>query len=452
MKGIKLIISVIIAISAVFFFVAQNKKGDAKDDAQKKYESNRRLENQTLVLEDFEELIPGSWSITYDVLENRNPFLPYDARLRPLPYMTLRSGGPDKLTLIYRVIADKYRKTFLERKEDDGSAQKKGESDREFQKRDEAGTREKELKFEKELTDAYSSDNMFKESYQELYAYNNKTLQWFGGKQITALQGTPNFKSNYLSTLVLGVRVYFASKGYDEVYIYPNREKGITIKGITKSISVWALGRNYPHELYVDIEDYQGLTHRFPMTWNNELLKADTDEAEKVRLREIKADKDVAMAQVEKEIKEAKDNGRDTRQLEAEQARIKKYFDDLPKLDNRLGFGGWKRMTAYIPRFGYNYRLYYPLNKDKPLKDKDGNVTKILRLPRWEEKRRSYPRAADQKVTLGSEIRPIRIVRLVIRQNPKALLGAYYLYLDHLTAVSDINKLTYDGGDIKDHW
>jgi hypothetical protein len=55
---------------------------------------------------------------------------------------------------------------------------------------------------------------------------------------------------------VLGTRVDFLHRGYSSFSIYPVRP--IPIEGITKTISVWTVGRNFNHELYVLIQDYFG--------------------------------------------------------------------------------------------------------------------------------------------------------------------------------------------------
>ena len=55
---------------------------------------------------------------------------------------------------------------------------------------------------------------------------------------------------------VLGTRVEFLHRGYSSVMIYPVRP--IPIEGITKTVSVWVVGRNYNHELKLLIEDFFG--------------------------------------------------------------------------------------------------------------------------------------------------------------------------------------------------
>lgn len=55
---------------------------------------------------------------------------------------------------------------------------------------------------------------------------------------------------------VLGVRVDFLHRGNTSFYLYPRRP--IPIEGITKTISVWAVGRNYNHTLKILIQDFFG--------------------------------------------------------------------------------------------------------------------------------------------------------------------------------------------------
>ena len=55
---------------------------------------------------------------------------------------------------------------------------------------------------------------------------------------------------------VLGVRVDFLRRGHTSIYIEPIRP--IPIEGITKTVSVWVVGRNVDHELVLLIEDFFG--------------------------------------------------------------------------------------------------------------------------------------------------------------------------------------------------
>ena len=55
---------------------------------------------------------------------------------------------------------------------------------------------------------------------------------------------------------VLGVRVDFARRGKNSFTIYPMRPLGI--EGISKTISVWVVGRNFNHTLKILLSDYFG--------------------------------------------------------------------------------------------------------------------------------------------------------------------------------------------------
>ncbi|AEF80610.1 flagellar filament outer layer protein FlaA [Leadbettera azotonutricia] len=55
---------------------------------------------------------------------------------------------------------------------------------------------------------------------------------------------------------VLGSRVDFIHRGYTSFTLYPIRP--IPIEGITKTVSVWVVGRNYNHELKLLLEDFFG--------------------------------------------------------------------------------------------------------------------------------------------------------------------------------------------------
>ncbi len=57
-------------------------------------------------------------------------------------------------------------------------------------------------------------------------------------------------------TNVLGVKVEFFRRGVNSFYIRSARP--IPIEGVTKTISVWAAGRNMDHSLYVLVQDYNG--------------------------------------------------------------------------------------------------------------------------------------------------------------------------------------------------
>ena len=60
-------------------------------------------------------------------------------------------------------------------------------------------------------------------------------------------------------THVLGVKVEFFRRGINSFYI--TAERPIPIEGITKTVSVWACGRNMGHNLWLLVQDYNG--HNF---------------------------------------------------------------------------------------------------------------------------------------------------------------------------------------------
>ncbi|MEJ5189803.1 MAG: flagellar filament outer layer protein FlaA [Breznakiellaceae bacterium] len=62
---------------------------------------------------------------------------------------------------------------------------------------------------------------------------------------------------------VLGVRVDFLRRAYSHFYLRPLRP--IPIEGITKTISVWVVGRNYNHVLKVVLQDFFGREYELYM-------------------------------------------------------------------------------------------------------------------------------------------------------------------------------------------
>ncbi len=55
---------------------------------------------------------------------------------------------------------------------------------------------------------------------------------------------------------VLGVKASFFRRGNSEIFIQPLRP--LQVPGITKTISVWVVGRNFNHTLYAVVGDYFG--------------------------------------------------------------------------------------------------------------------------------------------------------------------------------------------------
>jgi len=62
---------------------------------------------------------------------------------------------------------------------------------------------------------------------------------------------------------VFGVRTDFYMRGSNEIYI--NAKRPIPIEGITKTLSVWVVGRNYNHQLKIVLQDFFGNRFELPM-------------------------------------------------------------------------------------------------------------------------------------------------------------------------------------------
>lgn len=62
---------------------------------------------------------------------------------------------------------------------------------------------------------------------------------------------------------VLGVKTFFKEKGFDRVEIKPPHE--YLIKGLGRQFSVWVLGRNYRHTLFIKLRDYKGNLHKLKL-------------------------------------------------------------------------------------------------------------------------------------------------------------------------------------------
>lgn len=59
---------------------------------------------------------------------------------------------------------------------------------------------------------------------------------------------------------VLGIKGYFKDRGFDRIEVKPPHE--YIIKGLGRQLSVWVLGRNFRHTLYVKLRDYKGNLHK----------------------------------------------------------------------------------------------------------------------------------------------------------------------------------------------
>jgi hypothetical protein len=60
-----------------------------------------------------------------------------------------------------------------------------------------------------------------------------------------------------------GARVDFYRRGYNEIFVMA--KKPIPIEGISKTVSVWVVGRNYNHSLKLIVEDFFGRRFELPM-------------------------------------------------------------------------------------------------------------------------------------------------------------------------------------------
>ncbi len=59
---------------------------------------------------------------------------------------------------------------------------------------------------------------------------------------------------------VLGVKTYFNVGGGDRVELTPPHE--LKIKGMARQFSIWMLGRNFNHSLFLKVRDYRGKIHK----------------------------------------------------------------------------------------------------------------------------------------------------------------------------------------------
>jgi len=66
-----------------------------------------------------------------------------------------------------------------------------------------------------------------------------------------------------LDRFVLGMKVQFYRRGLNSFAIFPSRP--IPIEGITKTISIWVVGRNTQHRLSMLVEDFFGNTAQITM-------------------------------------------------------------------------------------------------------------------------------------------------------------------------------------------
>jgi hypothetical protein len=84
---------------------------------------------------------------------------------------------------------------------------------------------------------------------------NNQTNQPQPQQSSRQIYGTPPNHGKYC----IGVKTYFAEKGFDRVEIIPPHPW--IIKGKLREVRVWVLGRRFAHTLYAKLMDYKGNIH-----------------------------------------------------------------------------------------------------------------------------------------------------------------------------------------------
>ena len=72
------------------------------------------------------------------------------------------------------------------------------------------------------------------------------------GKVVIPEEDGLNIQDKY----VLGTRIDFIHRGHTDFTLYPIRP--LPVEGICKTVSVWVVGRNYNHELYLQLNDFFG--------------------------------------------------------------------------------------------------------------------------------------------------------------------------------------------------
>jgi len=107
----------------------------------------------------------------------------------------------------------------------------------------------KEVSVDKFETDGFWHSHM---STDEGYTMSRLFAGAPAAKQAIPDEEGMDIPDNY----VLGTRVDFLRRGYNSFFLRPMRP--IPIEGITKTISVWVIGRNFNHDLVLLIQDYFG--------------------------------------------------------------------------------------------------------------------------------------------------------------------------------------------------
>ncbi|MDR0495166.1 MAG: flagellar filament outer layer protein FlaA [Treponema sp.] len=89
-------------------------------------------------------------------------------------------------------------------------------------------------------------------SADEGYAQSRLFVGGPDGKEAIPDEEGMNIQDQY----VLGVRVDYLRRGHHSIHIRPIRP--IPIEGITKTVSVWIIGRNFNHDISLLIQDFFG--------------------------------------------------------------------------------------------------------------------------------------------------------------------------------------------------
>jgi hypothetical protein len=67
----------------------------------------------------------------------------------------------------------------------------------------------------------------------------------------------------YVAKYVFGLKTEFYARGYNDIFV--SAQRPIPIEGISKIVSVWVIGRNYNHMLWLELKDFFGNSYELPM-------------------------------------------------------------------------------------------------------------------------------------------------------------------------------------------
>lgn len=94
------------------------------------------------------------------------------------------------------------------------------------------------------------------EDFEQAGEWSSYMPRDYGVTMAMRREGSPDSLASESNKFVLGVKAEFMRRDFSWVTITP--AKPTAIKGITKSLSVWVVGRNYQHMLSVILRDYLG--------------------------------------------------------------------------------------------------------------------------------------------------------------------------------------------------